>query len=150
MATGQGGYYTSGLTIATIDQVDGDSLVPVDTQSPNGSSPQTLAMTLDQVMAGSFGIIAAAGATQGTATQITTSNVIVTVTASTQGVKLPTAATGKKVTVIVPGTVGVKVYPSTGDKISTGSTNAAVALGADNGNIYLAKDAVTWALLAGA
>jgi hypothetical protein len=95
-------------------------------------------------------ILAAAGTSQGTATAITKAIVIVTVTASTQGVKLPTAATGKMVRVMVPGTVGVKVYPATGDKISTGATNAAVALAADKANLYVAKDAITWAVMKGA
>lgn len=95
-------------------------------------------------------ILAAAGATQGNAGVITKSTVIVTVTASTEGVKLPTAATGKRVQVFCPGTVGVKVYPNTGDKISTASTNAAVALVADKANLYIAKDATTWAVMKGA
>lgn len=95
-------------------------------------------------------ILAAAGASQGTAAAITKSRVIVTVTASTQGVKLPTAATGKVVSVNVGGTVGVLVYPGTSDKISTASTNAAVLLAADKGNIYIAKDAVTWLVTKGA
>ncbi len=75
---------------------------------------------------------------------------VVTVTASTQGVKLPTAATGRIVRVAVGGTVGVKVYPFAGDKISTASTNVAVLLAADKTNVYLAKDAVTWLVQKGA
>jgi hypothetical protein len=95
-------------------------------------------------------ILAAAGATQGNAGAITKSTVIVTVTASTQGVKLPTAATGKEVRVHCPGTVGVKVYPNTSDKIDAGATNAAQALVAGKANIYQARDAVTWVTLKGA
>lgn len=95
-------------------------------------------------------ILAAAGSTQLGAGVITRSFVIVTVTASTQGVLLPTAATGKQVRVHCPGTVGVKVYPFTGDKISTASTNAAVVLAADKANLYLAKDTVTWVVQKGA
>lgn len=95
-------------------------------------------------------ILAAAGASQGDAGTITRGTVIVTVTASTQGVKLPTAATGTMVRVFCPGTKGVKVYPNTGDKISTASTNAAVALVLDKANIYVAKDAITWVVMKGA
>lgn len=94
--------------------------------------------------------LVATGATQGNAAQITGARVIVTVSASTQGVKLPTAATGKVVAVNVGGTKGVKVYPATGDKISTASTNAAVLLVADKGNIYIAQNAVTWLVTKGA
>lgn len=95
-------------------------------------------------------ILAAAGATQGNAAAITKDVVIVTVTASTQGVKLPTAVTNRQIRVHCPGTVGVKVYPNTNDKISTASTNVAVALVADKANIYIAKDATTWAVMKGA
>lgn len=95
-------------------------------------------------------ILVAAGATQGTAGVITKSRVIVTVTASTQGVKLPTAVTGLEVAVRVPGTVGVKVYPFAGDKIDAASTNSAQALVAGKGNIFLARDAVTWVTIKGA
>jgi hypothetical protein len=95
-------------------------------------------------------ILAAAGATQGNAGVITKSTVIVTVTASTQGVKLPTAATGKRFQVFCPGTVGVKVYPNTNDKLSTAATNAAVLLVADKANTYVAKDATTWVVQKGA
>lgn len=54
------------------------------------------------------------------------------------------------VRVFCPGTKGVKVYPNTGDKISTASTNAAVALVLDKANIYVAKDAITWVVMKGA
>lgn len=95
-------------------------------------------------------ILAAAGASQGNAALITKATVIVTVTASTEGVKLPVAATGAQVQIMVPGTKGVKVYPNTNNKISTAATNVAVALVADKANIYVAKDAVTWSVLKGA
>lgn len=95
-------------------------------------------------------IVAAAGATQGTATQITKSTVSVTVTASTQGVKLPTAATGKRVTVFAAASVGVKVYPATGDNLLGSATNAAVVLAAGKANIYQAVNASVWRVLVGA
>ena len=93
---------------------------------------------------------AAAGATQGTATQITNSAVIVTVTASTQGVKLPVAAAGKRVLIFGAQTVGVKVYPASGNLISGAATNAAVLLAAGKGNIYQAVDGTTWRVIKGA
>lgn len=95
-------------------------------------------------------IIAAAGATQGNATAITTGFVIVTVTASTQGVKLPAASTGLTVRVSIGGTKGVKVYPAAADKISTAATNVAVLLVADKTNLYVAKDQTTWLVQKGA
>lgn len=95
-------------------------------------------------------VLAAAGATQGTAGVITKSRVIVTVTASTEGVKLPVAATGLEVHVRVPGTVGVKVYPAANGKIDTAATNIAQALVAGKGSIFLARDTTRWVTIKGA
>jgi len=94
--------------------------------------------------------LAAAGTTQGTAGAITKSVVIVTVTASAQGVKLPTAATGLEYRVHVPGTVGVTVYPFSGDKIDASSTNAGVVLAAGKANIYYARNTSQWVTMKGA
>lgn len=96
-------------------------------------------------------LIAAAGATQGAATAITGSLAIITTcTASARGVKLPTAATGKMVYVMSGCTQGTKVYPFSGDKISTSSTNSAVVQAGLKGKLYVAQNAVQWWALAGA
>lgn len=95
-------------------------------------------------------VLAAVGATQGNAGVITKSRVIVTVTASTEGVKLPVAATGMEVRVHVPGTIGVKVYPNTNGKIDAVATNTAQALVAGKANIYFARDTTRWVTLKGA
>ncbi len=94
---------------------------------------------------GSSAIVAAAGATQGTAALIgAVLMAIVTVTASTEGVRLPTAATNRMVFVTVPGTKGVKIYPFSGDQIDAAGTNASVALVAGKGNLYYAKNTSQW------
>lgn len=97
-------------------------------------------------------LVAAAGTnSQANATAITKSMVFVTtVSATTRGVRLPAAVTGRQVTITNNIATAVKVYPATGDKIGTGSTNAAVALAASKGNIYVARDAVTWNVIVGA
>ena len=95
-------------------------------------------------------VLAAAGATQGNAGVITNSRVIVTVTASTEGVKLPVAATGLEVRVHVPGTVGVKVYPGVNGKLDASSTITAVVLVAGKATIYYARDTTRWITLKGA
>lgn len=150
MATGQGGYYTHGLTIATATNLPSTGLVPVDTQAPNGSAPQTLAATVDQVAAGSFQTLAAVGATQGTAAQITARRVFVTVTASTEGVKLPIIVVGDEHIVVAPSTVGVKVYPGANQRFSGVATNTAVVVASAKGNIYEAINANTWRVIKGA
>ena len=96
-------------------------------------------------------LVSAAGATQGAATAITGSFAVITVcTASARGVKLPTAATGKMVFIMSACTQGTKVYPFSGDKISTSATNTAVVQAGFKGKLYFAKDAVTWYTLIGA
>lgn len=94
--------------------------------------------------------LAAAGATQGNAAAITSSVVMVTVTASTQGVKLPTAVTGLQVTICAASGKGVKVYPFSGDRIQGAATNAAVALVLNKSSIFIAADAVNWRVVKGA
>lgn len=145
-------FLTNGLPIGTFADLAFDGRIPLDTYKSNGANPQQVGVPLSVlgIGPGAQGNLAAAGASQGNAAQITTRSVIVTVTASTQGVKLPAAATGLQVQVFVPGTKGVKVYPFTADKISTAATNVAVALVADKANIYRAIDTVTWAVLRGA
>lgn len=100
---------------------------------------------------GSSAVVAAAGATQGAATLIgAVLFAIVTVTASTEGVRLPSAATNRMVYVSVPGTVGVKVYPFSGDKIDAVATNGAQALVAGKTNLYYAKNTSQWYTMKGA
>ncbi len=94
--------------------------------------------------------LAAAGATQGTATLITKSVVIVTVTASTEGVKLPASPTGKRVAVLADPAVGVKVYPNAGCQIEGIATNTAQALVKAKANIYYGVSATKWRAVVGA
>lgn len=94
--------------------------------------------------------LAAAGATQGNAAQITGKRVIVTVTASTQGIKLPVGVAGLEVEVYAAPTVGVKVYPASGARIGASSTNASVTLAAAKASKYVAISATSWRVLTGA
>lgn len=81
--------------------------------------------------------IAAFGATQGNATPVTAERVVVTCTASSEGVKLVLTATGGETAIVVPGTKGVKVYPPANCLIDALSTNTAVALVAGKGSIFM-------------
>lgn len=149
MAISPSGYNTIGLPTIADSLVGSGFLIVADTEAANGSSPQAVALSVNQVSAGAFGIAAAAGATQGNATALPTTgqNIVVTVTASTEGVILPTAATGKVRRIVVPGTVGVKIYPPVGGRIDAVATNTAVALVAGKGSIFLARDATRWVTL---
>jgi hypothetical protein len=96
-------------------------------------------------------LVASAGLTQGSATQIVSGvAIVVTVSLSTRGVKLPAAVTGRRVEIYSGAALNVKVYPGVSDKIGTAATNASVALVANKANIYRAQDAKTWRVLVGA
>jgi len=145
---------TSGTTItgATISSstITGTTFTTATLTSPTITTPTISSPSLSGTVTRSFQTLAAAGATQGTAGAITTAVVVVTVTASSQGVKLPTAATGLEYRVHVPGTVGVTVYPNTADKIDASATNAGVVLAAGKANIYFARNTSQWLTLKGA
>ncbi len=99
-------------------------------------------------------IVSAAGASQGTATAITKALAIVTVatTASTHGVKLPTAVTGLMVYVANAATTfGVKIYPATNGKIGAAATNVAdTVLAKNKANLYIARNTTFWVVQRGA
>lgn len=99
MATGQGGFYTNNLTIATAAQLSNAELVAVDTQNPAGSPPQTLAVTLGLLAQNNLTantITAHAGGGQASAFQLDygVSNITV-VGSAADSVKLPPALPGK-------------------------------------------------------
>lgn len=146
MALSPSGFNTIGLPLLSDAQVTSGMLVVVDTEIANGSAPQGAALTVNQISAGAFGTVAAAGATQGNATALPTTaqRILVTVTASTEGVILPTAATGKVRRIFVPGTVGAKIYPPVGGFIDAGSQNASITLAAGKGIEFTASDATHW------
>ena len=140
------GYNTIGVPTVADGLVYGGSLILADTQAAGGSSPNVVALSINQISAGALAVIAAAGATQGGATAIPTGyqNIQVTVTASTEGIVLPACATGRVRRVFVPGTVGVKVYPALHNFIDTGASNAAVTLAAGKGSIFIGVDTTHW------
>lgn len=147
MATEPGANFNSGsLPILNDSQVTGNMAAPFDTNIAGGSPPQGVALTVNQLSAGAFGIVAAAGASQGTATALPllAQNVQVTVTASTEGVLLPVPTTGKVRRIFVPGTVGVKVYPPLHCFLDAGASNAATLLAGGKGNLYIGTDATHW------
>lgn len=97
--------------------------------------------------------VAAAGATQGTATAIVAAAilVLVTVTASTEGVKLPTPVAGKTLWIAADTAVGNKVYPAAaGQSIGTATTaTTAYVLAKNTVTQFFAKSATKWLVLKG-
>lgn len=98
--------------------------------------------------------IVSAGATQAGATAITSLKAVVTTaTASSKGVRLPTASTGLEVEIGNAGpTFGTKVYPATNGKIGAAATNVAdtTVLAANKVNRYVAVNTTFWVVQRGA
>lgn len=76
--------------------------------------------------------------------------IVATVSATSRGVRLPVATTGLRYEVFNQGDNPVNVFPATGAKIGSASTNAAVSVVNNKGGIFVAKDATHWALILGA
>jgi hypothetical protein len=97
-------------------------------------------------------LIAATGSnSQAAAAPIATpSAVVVTVSASTRGIRLPAAAAGLTELVNNAGAQRVRVFPASGDRIGAAATNASIALEAGKGGIFFAQDATTWRVILGA
>jgi hypothetical protein len=152
------GWLTNGLSLQTpatfSDTNAGSGQIPVDTQGPSGVAPQTVAYPTSAGSQGAWTTYTAAGTSQGTATALTAFKNLITValTASTKGVKLPTAVTGLEILVANGATFGAKVYPASGAQIGAASTNAAdsTVLAINKANRYLAVSAVKWIVLRGA
>jgi hypothetical protein len=93
---------------------------------------------------------AAGSNSQSAATPITTpSAVVVTVSASSRGVRLPAASAGLTELVNNAGAHGVQVFPASGDRIGAAATNASIVLETGKGGIFFAQDATTWRVILG-
>ncbi len=145
----QGRQSTTGQVLIN-PTVTGASSTGATETSPSISNP-----TFSGYIAQALAAYTAAGATQGTATALTTGLAIITValTASTKGVKLPTPATGRMVWVVNRATFGVKVYAgAAGQSIGAGTTctTADTVLAINKANCYIASSATKWTCLRGA
>lgn len=88
--------------------------------------------------------ITAAGTNQATATSLTTQYNQVSTTASSTGVKLPTALTGMEVVVINYGANTLNVFPNTGAQINALGTNNANTLATVTSRRYVAISSTQW------
>ena len=76
--------------------------------------------------------------------------VVVKVSASTRGIRLPVAATGLTELINNAGAHSVHIFPASGNRIGVGATNASTTLAAGKGGIFFAQDATTWRVILGA
>lgn len=90
-------------------------------------------------------ITARAGGGQGSATALTARfNRITTVATTGDSVKLPAAKAGASVFVFNKGANSADVFPASGDKVNALSTNAAYALAATKGAMFVCMVDGTW------
>lgn len=90
-------------------------------------------------------ITARAGGGQASATALTARfNRITTVTTADDSVKLPAAKAGASCFVFNKGANSANVFPATGDKVNALSANAAYALAATKGAMFVCMVDGTW------
>lgn len=143
------GWLTNGVTQPTPANYNGSSvpLTSVDTYDTNGANPQTAAFPPGLPVGPFTASVTATGTTQLGAKAITAlqTNVVQVSTASTKGVRLPTAVTGLALALCNTGAFGVKVYPSTNGKIGSAATNAAyTALAVGKWAVFRAINKTLW------
>lgn len=145
------GVYTPGEPNLAPGAMTGLEQIPVDTQLASGITPATAYINTGSLGFG-FQTVAAFGASQGNATAITlpAGTVSVTVTASTEGVKLPVASTGARFMLLADPSVGAKVYAATGGKIGAATTaSTAYALVKNTATTFVGVDATHWRVFKG-
>lgn len=93
-----------------------------------------------------FTTVAAAGSnSQANSTAITKRiTVVSTVSSTARGVRLPAPTVGDYYEVYNGSATTMNVYPASGGKIGTASTNAAATLAANKGSRYWAQTATQW------
>lgn len=98
----------------------------------------------DAIQGGVNLTISAAGTTQGTATALKTSNNYISTAAASSGVILPAAMQGDWIVIYNGGANPVNVYPPTGAKINSLSTNGAAILAQNTACIYFCFSSTQW------
>lgn len=159
-----GGFYCNNLTIATMALLNASCVVPMDTQAPNGSGPQTLAVPIG--LLGGFmplssaAVTAYAGGGQANATQLGYGVSVITVVATAaDSVKLPPSVKGAVVfirTADASGSDSCTVYGYGTDTIDAVASATGNAQADDKGKLYYCTSgdgtgvAGTWVTLLGA
>lgn len=99
--------------------------------------PAGLPISLMECMCKDIGTVSAAGTTQGTATELTMADSEITTAAAGSGVVLSSSLSGGDLqTVFNAGANAVKVYPPSGFKINSLSTNSPMTLPTNTGCLF--------------
>ena len=109
------------------------------------TDPSDISGVISAMSSTANAITAFAGGGQASATALTaTHNRITTVATAADSVKLPAAIAGSFVTVFNKGANSANVFPATGDAINALSANAAYALAATKGALFVCMVNGTW------
>ncbi len=143
--------YTVSVTsiTGTANQITAGTGVTLSTPSTfitPGSAASTTSLTVGTLFyEGTSASVSAAGTTQGTATALTNSYIVVTTAAANSGISLPLPTTaGLAITIINKGANPLNVYPATSGAIDAAGTNIAVSLGVNGTATYQAASTTQW------
>lgn len=157
---GTGGFSTTGFPVATAAQAGPNMLVSIDTENPNGSSPQTIALPLGlinqaQKVTNSLTALAGGGKTGATQLSLGINRISVCATAA-DSCLMPPAIAGNVVFVRNDGAASTTIYGSGTDTIDAVASATGNAQANAKGKLYYAITGVgdgvagTWVTLLGA
>ena len=148
LGTGSGGLATNGLDIVDGEGVSGSStaysLTAVDTESPAGSAPQTVAFPVGWLPSVT-GYVAQADGTKANATELGYGiSGIVTVAGAADSVLLPPAYPGAVCIVVNTVATAIQVFGQGSDTVSGVATGTGVSQAASKADIYVCYDTGAW------
>lgn len=150
MASGQSGYNTIGLPIVDGSGVAGTSLYPVDTESPNGASPQSVALYVG-FLPSATGFTAQADGTKANATVLGYGiSGITTVAGAADSVLLPPALPGAVCVIVNTIATAIQVFGQGADTIQGVATGTGNVQAASKTAIYHCYDTGLWWQMVGA
>jgi hypothetical protein len=88
--------------------------------------------------------VSGAGTTQGTATLVSSSLILVTTAAANSGVRLPTDVAGRRIVIRNSGVNDLRIYPNTGAQINTLGTNVAFIIGTATTLEFIGFSSTQW------
>jgi|TARA_R110000744_G_scaffold135750_3_gene245252 hypothetical protein len=138
------------FTNLNTDKYESGSNIAAGTLAATGAfTGTTAALSSNISVAGSSTLstsatVSAAGTDQAAATGLTSTYNIVTTATANQGVKLPDTAAGLEITILNDSANTIKIYPTTGESIDAGATNASVDLASGHSLKLVGVAATKW------
>lgn len=146
---GVGTVQADGFTSPAVAGAPGQA--PAAAQFPQGAALAGLALLSGGIKLPPVQSLVAAGASQGTATLVTSFVAIATVSLTSEGVRMIAAATGLWRFLFNASAVTLRAYPFLHRFFDAGASNADIVIAAHKGVMFMAKgDGKTWVTLKGA